>query len=125
MGSLAISSFTTKKVPLFVKPTDINNNPAALDGLAVLSTVSGAATAVPATPDEIAAAAAATPEKGTLVGFAVPEDVAGVSAMQMQGDADLSGGVVTISDDISYTYSVEPPPQAANLNTNAGDPVDK
>ena len=122
---LAISSFTIEKVPLFTNPTDINGAQQSLDGLAVLSNVDGGATAVAATPQEIADAAAATPELGTLVGFGVSEDVAGVSHLKMEGDADLSGGIVTISDNITYTYSVKPPPQAAQLNTVAGTPVAK
>lgn len=125
MSDVAVKSFTVEKVPLFIKPTDINGDQQSLDGLAVLSNVSGGATAVAATPQEIADAAAATPELGTLVGFAVSEDVAGESTLKMEGDADLSSGAVTISDNITYTYSVKPPPQAAQLNTVAGVPVAK
>lgn len=124
MGQVNISSLTTQKVPLDIAPTDINGDSQSLDGVAVLSTVSGGATAVAATPQEIADYGAANPGK-TLVGFAVSEDVAGTSALQMQGDADLSTGVVTITDDISYSYTVPPPPQAAQLNTAAGAPVSK
>lgn len=119
---LDVISTVEQKVPIFVLPTSLSGKPESLDGVAVLSITAGGATAVAATPDEIAAATLATPEKGTLVGFLVSEDVPGQSSYQNEGDADLSGGVTTLTDTGTYTYTAV---QAANLGTNAGDPVAK
>lgn len=119
MAVVDVQSTTEQKVPMYVKPTSLGGKPESLDGVAVLSITSGGATAVAATPDEIAAG---DPTLGTLVGFLVSEDNAGSSQYQNEGDADLSGGITTISDTGTYTYTA---PQAANLGTNAGAPVAK
>lgn len=122
MSVVDVNSNVEQKVPIFTKPSSLSGKPETLDGVAVLSITSGGATAVAATPQEIADAQTATPELGVLTGFLVSEDVPGQSSYQQEGDADLSGGVVTLTDTGTYTYVAA---QAANLGTAAGAPVAK
>lgn len=122
MSVVDVKSNVEQKVPMFTKPSSLSGKDETLDGVAVLSITAGGATAVAATPQEIADAQTATPEKGLLTGFLVSEDNPGQSSYQQEGDADLSEGIVTLTDTGTYTYTAV---QAANLGTNAGDPVAK
>lgn len=122
MSVVDVKSTVEEKVPMFTKPSSLSGKPETLDGVAVLGITDGGGTAVAATPEEIADYATKVPEKGVLTGFLVSEDVPGQSGYKQEGDADLSTGIVTLTDTGTYTYTAV---QAANLGTNAGDPVPK
>jgi hypothetical protein len=116
--ALDIISTTEEKVPIFVNPKTAKGKPAPIDGLAVLSIVSGGATTAAATEQEIADSnAAGLPG---LVGFVISEDVPGTSAWQVTADTDLGAGITTIVDGSTYVYN---DPQASNLGATAGTPV--
>jgi hypothetical protein len=114
-------STTEEMVPVRLNPKTHAGNPSKIEeGSAVLSIVSGGATARPATDQEKADDASAG--NTGLVGFILSEDVPGVSTWQVVGDADLGAGVKTITDGGSYTYN---DPLADNLGATIGSPVAK
>lgn len=108
-------SNTDEKVPIHISPVRANGKPAKLDGKAVLSIVSGGATAEQATDEQIAA-------EPTLVGHVISEDADGSSEWKVEADADLGAGVVPISEGGVYTYSAAP---AVSVGASAGTPVPK
>lgn len=113
-------SSTEEKVAIYINPVTATQKPSAVEsGSAKLSILTGGATAVAATQEEIDAATAAG--KTGLVGYLVSEDTAGVSTWKVEADADLGEGVLTISDGGTYTYSN---PLAAQLGTS-GDVLPK
>lgn len=107
-------------VPIRVAPTTKEGKASKLDGDAVISIVSGGATARAATQAELDADTAAG--KTGLVGYVLSEDQPGTSQWQVSGDADLGAGVVTIVDGGAYVYN---DPQAANLGASTDGPVAK
>lgn len=108
------TSTTEEKIVVRINPTTTSGKPSAVEaGSTTLSILTGGAAAVMATQAEIDADVAAG--NSGLVGFLVSEDAAGTSAWQVQADADLGAGVLTISDGGTYSYNS---PQAANLGVS-------
>lgn len=118
---LDLVSNTDEKVPILVNPVKANGKPAKLDGRAVVTIVSGNATATQATAEEQAAHETATGEKG-LAGFVVSEDAAGQSEWKVEGDADLGTGVTPITEGGVYFYSETP---AVSVGASGGSAVAK
>lgn len=98
-----VQSTTEEKVAIRINPTTSTGKPATIDGLATLSILTGGATAVAATQDEIDADT--TAGKPGLVGYLVSEDASGISTWGISADADLGEGIDTISDGGTYTYN--------------------
>ncbi len=114
------SSTTEEKIRVRIAPFTAAQQPSEVEqGSAKLSILTGGATAVQATQEEIDADVAAG-GKG-LVGYLVSEATAGVSTWKVEADADLTGEVKTISDGGTYTYNS---PLAAQLGTS-GDTLPK
>jgi len=112
---LDLVSNTDQKVGIYVSPVTATGKPAKIEGKAILSIVSGGATAVPATDEQIAA-------EPTLVGYVVSEDTDGQSEWKVTADADLGEGVSEISEGGQYVYSAAP---AVSMGATAGQPVTK
>lgn len=117
---LDIVSTTEQKVSIYANPTTATGKPSAIEGQAVVTILTGGATAAQATQAEIDAETAAG--RLGLSGYVISEDTAGVSTWKIDGDADLGAGVTTISDGGTYTYNS---PQAANLGITGGTPIAK
>ncbi len=105
-----VVSTTEEKVPVMLAPKTQSGKDAKLDGPIEVVVLSGSGT--------FAADPGGDPNKF----YVVSEDLAGETSYQVNGDADLGAGVVTISEVIHYAYSS---PQAVNLGVSVGAPEPK
>lgn len=105
--AFAVTSDASQKVSgITANPTDASGKPAAVDGALRITIVSGDATVVqdPATP----------------LSFDVVSGTVGDTVYHVEADADLGAGVVLIGDDVTYTVTAVPVPQATALGFSAG-----
>lgn len=111
--AFAVTSDNTQKVTgITAAPTSANGAAAPVDGPLRITITSGDGTVVqdPATPlsfDVIS---------GTAVGDTV---------YHIEADADMGAGVTLIADDVTYTVTAPPIPQATALGFSAGTVVPK
>lgn len=107
------TSDTTQKVTgITANPVNDAGAPALVDGPLRITITSGDATVVqdPATP----------------LSFDVVSGVAGVTVYHVEADADLGAGVTLIADDVTYTVTEAPVPQATSFGSfSAGSVVSK
>lgn len=107
-----ITSDSTQMVPVTASPTSASGAAATVDGALRITIVSGdgSFTQDPATPLAVMFVS------GTAVGDTV---------YRVEADADLGAGVVLIGDDVTYTVTAPPVPQATAVGLVAGAPVAK
>jgi hypothetical protein len=100
---LDIGSDNDQKIKVTAAPKTTSGRPAQVDGPLTVTVQSGDATAVqdPAEP---------------LSFFAVSSDNPGTTVFQVDADADLGAGIVTISDIVTYTVAGA---AAANVGLSA------
>lgn len=101
---LDISSSNEEQVRVTAAPTTASGKPTTVDGALTVTVLSGNATAVqdPATPLEFVARSA--------------DNDSGQTVFQVSADADLGAGVVTITDQVTYTVN---PAQASGFGLSS------
>lgn len=110
--AFSVTSDTTQKVVgITANPTTATGAAATVDGALRISIVSGDATVNqdPATP----------------LSFDVLSGTEGVTVFHVEADADLGSGVTLIGDDVEYTVTAAPIPQATALGFTSGSVVAK